>query len=266
GARGLLRGPLRHGRRGLDQPPGRRRGGPERLRKPARSRPRPAGRRFPARGPGGRTRGNVMNGTSQPPGERTTAERLAQVEARLSRLEDYLQLDAGDATAPPPDASRRSEDEFEFRVGQNWFATVGILVLVIGAAFTLSLPYSGLPDAAPSLIGYGVAAALFLLARAWHRAFELVSGNLRGAAMALLYFATLRLCYFGDHHALDAASPPGQALLVLAAAANLALAIHWRSQWLAAIALASAYATALAVGSGWFALVTVTASAGAAVV
>jgi len=207
-----------------------------------------------------------MSGTSQPPGDPTTAERLAQVEARLSRLEDYLQLDAGEASAPSPDASRRREDELEFKVGQNWFAAVGILVLVIGAAFTLSLPYAGMPDAAPSLIGYGVAAALFLLARAWRRTFELVAGNLRGAAMALLYFATLRLCYFGDRHALDAAAPAGQALLVLAAAANLALAIAWRSPWLAAIALASAFATALAVGSGWFALAAITASAAVAVI
>jgi hypothetical protein len=207
-----------------------------------------------------------MNGANQPPPDRTTAERLAQVEARLSRLEDYLQLDAGEGGAPSPEASRRREDELEFKVGQNWFATVGILVLVIGAAFTLSLPYAGLPAAAPSLIGCGAAAGLFLVARAWRRTFELVSGNLRGAAMVLLYFSTLRLCYFGDRHALDPGALPGQALLVSAVAVNMALAIRWKSPWLAAIALATAYATALAVGSAWFVLVSVAASAAVSVI
>ncbi|HMD62205.1 MAG TPA: hypothetical protein VKG78_12270, partial [Opitutaceae bacterium] len=144
-----------------------------------------------------------MNGAGQPPSGETTDERLARAEARLARIEDYLQLDAGpSAVAPSPDAARRKADELELRVGQNWFASLGILVLVIGVAFTLALPYAGLPAAVPSLIGYGAAAALFLLARAWRRTFELVSGNLRGAAMALLYFATLRLCFFGDRHAL----------------------------------------------------------------
>lgn len=177
------------------------------------------------------------------------------MEARLSRLENYLQLDAEAADSPPsPEAVRREEDEFEFKVGQNWFAAVGILVLVVGALFTLSLPYAGLPDAAPSLVGYGAAAALFLLARVWRRNFELVAGNLRGAAMALLYFATLRLCFFGDRHVLSAASAAGQALLVLAVAVNLALAMAWRSPWLSGVALATGYVTALAVGSGWFVL------------
>ena len=208
-----------------------------------------------------------MNEIPKPPADEATAERLARVEERLSRLENYLQLEAGAASSgPTPEAVRRKEDELEFRVGQNWFATVGILVLVIGAVFTLSLPYPGLPVALPSLAGYGTAAAVFLLARAWRRTYELVSGNLRGAAMALLYFATLRLCYFGDRHALDAASAAGQAPLVLAVVLNLALALRWRSPWLAGIALASGYATALAVGSGWFVLIAVTVLASICVV
>ena len=206
-----------------------------------------------------------MSGTSQLPDDRGAAERLARVEARLSRLEEYLNIaPAGPASAPSPEAARRKEDELEFRVGQNWFAAVGILALVIGAAFTLSLPYPGLPDAAPSLLGYGVACALVLLARAGRRSFELVSGNLRGAAMALLTFATLRLCYFGERHALSADSLAGGAALALAASANLALALRWRSPWLCAVALASGCAAALAVGTDGFVLVAVIALAAAA--
>jgi hypothetical protein len=206
-----------------------------------------------------------MNGNDQPPPDESTAERLGRVEARLARLEDYLRLDDG-AAGPKaaPEVVRRKEDELELVVGQSWFAAIGIGVLVLGGAFALSLPYPGLPAAAPSLIGYAGAAGLFILAGAWRRSFELVSGNLRAAAMALLYFATLRLCFFGDRHALDAAAAPGQALLVLAVALNLALALRWRSPWLSGFALATGYVTALAVGSAWFVLFAATALAAVA--
>ena len=207
-----------------------------------------------------------MNGTDQPLPEETTAERLARVEARLSRLEAYLQFDVGAASGPAPAARPgRPEDEFEFEVGQNWFAIVGIVVLVLGAAFTLSLPYAGLPAGLPSLIAYGAAGALFALGRRWRRAFELVAASLRGAAMALLYFASLRLCFFGAQQALSAAGAPGAALLVLTTALNLTLGLRWRSSWLTGLALASGYATTLAVGNSWFLLAGLPILAAAAV-
>jgi hypothetical protein len=196
-----------------------------------------------------------MSETGQTHPEETAAERLARVEARLARVEAYLQLDAAAPSAGPEQAPPRpTDDELEFAVGQRWFANVGILILVIGAIFSLSLPCAGLPAAVPSLIGTGVAAAFFVLARISRRAFEVVSGNLRGAAMALLYFSTLRLCFFGDRHALEASSGAGEALLVLAVAANLALALRWKSPWLTGLALVTGYATALAVGSAGFVL------------
>jgi len=186
-----------------------------------------------------------------------TADRLARMESRLARVEDYLQLGRPAAGDPPPEVAHGRAEAFEFAIGQKVFATVGIVVLVLGAVFTLSRPCAGLPAAAPALIGYGLAAALFLLARAGRRGFPLISGNLRGAAMAMLYFATLRLCFFGGAPALGAAAPPGMALLAAAAAVNLALARRWRSPWLAALALATGSATALAVGTAWFVLASV---------
>ena len=185
------------------------------------------------------------------------------MESRLTRVENYLQLGLPAAGGPTPEVVPSRAEAFEFAIGQKVFATVGIVVLVLGAVFTLSRPCAGLPAAAPALIGYGLAAALFLLARAGRRGFALISGNLRGAAMAMLYFATLRLCFFGGP--LSAAAPPGMALLVAVVAANLALARRWRSPWLAALALATGSATALAVGSAWFVLASVIALSALAV-
>ena len=160
------------------------------------------------------------------------------------------------AVAGPPASpvAAEVEGEFEFEVGQNWFAVAGILALAIGAGFMLSLPYARLPAAVPSLAGLIAAAALFLLARVGQRAFELVASYLRGAGMALLFFATLRLYFFGAQHALDTGSLAGRALLTVVAALNLALAWRRQSPWLVGLALVLAYATVIAIGSPGFVL------------
>ncbi len=197
---------------------------------------------------------------SQPNAE---ADRLVRLEERIARIERQLGLarevampiapePVQVAVAPAPDGA---DEDLEFEVGQNWFAVAGILALAIGAAFMLSLPYARLPAAVPSLIGVVVAAGLFWLAHAWQRAFELVASYLRGAGMALLYFATLRLYFFGAQHALSTESFIGRALLVLVVALNLAIAWRRGSPWLTGLALLTGYVTAIAIGSAWFVLV-----------
>ncbi len=186
--------------------------------------------------------------------------RIAELEARLAQLE--ARLDRG--IVPPRETvpavletatvATRAEDELEFEVGQNWFARVGIVVLTLGAGFTVSLPYAGLPAGVPSLLGFALAAGLFALARIWRQSFELVSGYLRGVAMALLYFATLRLYFFGPQHLLSTAIWSGRAPLVLAVAINLVLAWRRRSPWLVGLALATGSVTAIAIGSAGFVL------------
>ena len=104
-----------------------------------------------------------MNGSDQPsPGE-TQEQRLARLEARLARVEEYLQIGTGAShEAPVPVSGARGGEEFEFAVGQRWFANVGILALVLGTLFTLSLPYSGLSPFLPPVLGYAAAAAFVL--------------------------------------------------------------------------------------------------------
>ena len=181
---------------------------------------------------------------SDPAALASTVERL---EARLARIEAYLRLN--EPVVATNTAARNTEEDLEFKIGQEWFARVGIAALAIGIVFTLSLPYPNLPPVVPSLIGYGLVAVLFALVAFCPRPFELVSRHLRATAMALGYFASLRLCFFGERHALSADSAAGGLILTVAAAANLALAWRRGSPWLFGLALFTGYATALAVGS-----------------
>ena len=205
-----------------------------------------------------------------PPDPGAQADNMRRLEARVARIEAYLRLgEPAKAAAAAPPAADKPDEDLEFRIGQEWFAKVGIAALGVGVAFTLCLPYPGLPPAAPSLFGYALAAGLFALARFCPRPFEPVSAPLRATAMALLYLASLRLCYFGERHALGADSPAGWLLLTLTAGANLAIALRRKSTWLIGLALFTGYATAVAVGSpeagmGLIALFSIAAVAAAA--
>lgn len=206
-----------------------------------------------------------------PPDRGAPAEDLRRLAARVARIEAYLRLDeaARAAAAPRPEAAAKAEEDLEFKIGQEWFAWVGIAALGIGVAFTLSLPYPALPSAAPSLFGYALAGALLAYAGFGRRQAGLVSGPLRATALALFYFASLRLCFFGDRHAIGADSAAGGLLLTATAAASVAAALRRKSPGLLGLALLTGYATSLAVGSaglamGLIALFSVAAAASAA--
>jgi hypothetical protein len=205
------------------------------------------------------------------------AETLLGLERRLARLEAHLALPALESVASPPAlesvappsaplstgapeasspvARPAADGELEFVVGQNWLASVGILVLTCGVGFALLLPLAGLPPVAPSLAGGVLAAALLLLARRWRTSFELVAGYFRGAGMALLYFSTLRLFFFGATQALDIGSVFGRLLLAGVVIANLAVALRQRSVALLGLAILTGLVTAVAVGSPYFVFV-----------
>ncbi len=201
-----------------------------------------------------------MNASHPSTSENDAVRRLARLEARVAQLEARAGLPADTeptatsrAVAEPP-SSVPSGDDLELKVGQDWFARIGIGVLALGAGFTLSLPYASLPAALPSLTGLGLAAGLFAVAWGWRDSFELVASYLRGVAMALLYFAILRLYFFSPRPLLTTGTFAGQAVLVFAVAINLIIAWRRRSPWLLALALLTGCLTAIAVGSTGFVL------------
>lgn len=161
--------------------------------------------------------------------------------------------EAADQGAPRPQGQGK-EGELEYEVGQNWFARVGILVLAIGGVLLLLQPYAELPAAAPAVTGYIVALVLFGVARLEQKHFELVANYIRGAAMALLWFATVRLIYFGAEHALTHDSPMAAGVFAVVVALNVAIALRRSSPRLFTIALATGYGSAIAVGEAWFVL------------
>ncbi len=205
------------------------------------------------------------------------AASLARLERRLNRLEQAMSLPPleDESVAPPaaiaatPEpvapvaapAAPVEEEELEYVVGQNWFAAVGIVVLTCGIAFALSLPLASLPAALPALLGYLVTGGMFFAAHRWQASFELVALCLRGAAMGLLYFSTLRLYFFGPAPVLDIASPASRAVLLLAVAVNVYVALRQASAALVVLALLTGYFTAVVANAPWWLFVLLVALA-----
>jgi hypothetical protein len=210
------------------------------------------------------------------PSDDVSASRLAALERRLARLEAHLGLETGlpaeekspAAGIPAPAesaapvsfptpvaaATAATADDLEFQVGQNAFARIGIVVLALGAGFTLSLPLPGLPAIGPALIGYALAAGFLLLARFRRDALASLAGEFSGVAMLLLFFATLRLHFFSSRPTLDFHTVGGQSVLVLALAANVGIAWRPRNAWLLGLALVIGGLGPLAVGTPDFVL------------
>lgn len=189
-------------------------------------------------------------------------EVLARLERRLTNVEVVLGLheapEEQGSSNPSPLGLGGEEGELEFAVGQNLFAKVGIFVLAIGAGLTLSLPWQGVSPIVPSAAGWLLAGVLFLLARWLEKSLPLISRHFRGAAMALLFFATLRLCYFGEEKVLAPSSVAAAGALTLAVVINLVIGWWRKSVLLIGLAMLTGYAAALAVGVPWYVLGMVT--------
>ncbi len=214
-------------------------------------------------------RASQPNAMSEPDQQREVAtmeQTLARLEQRLARVEVMLGL--AEVPARPPAAQTHaatrlataaSVGELEVAVGQNLFANIGIGVLAIACALVLSLPWHALPQFIPSLVGWLLAGSLFLLAHGLRDTLPLIARQCRGIAMALGFFATLRLCYFGSPSLLVQGSATAAACLTLAVAVNLAIGWRRKSVLLTGLAMFSGYAAALAVGTPWFVFTMITA-------
>lgn len=131
---------------------------------------------------------------------------LHALEARIAAIEAHLGVTPEEiALETPADkaaSSPQDEEAIEMQIGENWFAKMGILVLVLGMVFLLTFPYRGLPPALPSLAGYLIAGGIIWLAARWRQSHAYISGYLVGGGIALLFFATLRLSFFAEVPAL----------------------------------------------------------------
>ncbi|VAX27992.1 hypothetical protein MNBD_IGNAVI01-94 [hydrothermal vent metagenome] len=135
---------------------------------------------------------------------RQILDNLSNLNSRISRIESFLNL-SGDEniTVEPHKKTEEEKQSLEFEIGQFWFAKAGIVVLALGIALILTLPFRTLPQFMPSLFGYIISIVLFGFSRLWKNSLNLISRYLFASAFLLLFFSTLRLHYWSNPSVID---------------------------------------------------------------
>ncbi len=203
-----------------------------------------------------------MSTQSLPPDEGELLKQLKLIEERVARLETHVGLARGAEPEKDGAASKEgaedSQESLEFQLGQNWFAKAGIVILLLGVAFLLTIPFPNLPAAVPSLAGYLLAGLVLMVSGRWRGSYQQISRYLRAGGLLLLYFTTLRLAHFSLRPAVT--NPTIEvALLLVVVAINLTVAVRKLSPHLAGIGLVLGFFTALAGEAPYSTFATITA-------
>jgi uncharacterized membrane protein len=190
--------------------------------------------------------------------EREILVRLREIEERLARIEEHLEIapTTGEHNGTTTETEEETEEKLEIQLGQNWFAKVGIVVLTLGIVFLLTFPYHNLPPILPSLFGYILAGAIVTLSRFWRNIFQQISRYLLGGGLFLMYFSTFRLAHFTTEPIVTNREIE-VSLLLLIVAVNLVVAARRESPYLAGLNLVLGYFTALVGGNAEFVFTTV---------
>jgi len=187
-------------------------------------------------------------------------QRLENLEKRISQIESHLQIEE-----PLEPLSLESTEEIieeekeslEFRVGEFWFAKVGIIILAVAIIFSLTLPYKNFSPVIPSLIGYLIVGLIFGVSHYIKKSFEFVSRYLFEGGLLLLYFSTYRLYFFSPVPAISSISIE-LALLLIVVCINLFISLRRNSVYLTALNVTLGYITAITSGNAYFIFAVVT--------
>lgn len=172
---------------------------------------------------------------------------IHDLDKRIALIESRLNLPTGQEVVLPDKTSQPSfstNDALEFKIGQFWFAKIGIVVLAIGIVLALTFQYKNLPSFLPSVIGYFFVVCLFLFSRLLSHSFLFISRYLFGGGLLLFYFSTLRLHFFSPNPVLvNRTIITG--LLLAVVLINLLISLRRKSVYLCGLTLTLGYITAL---------------------
>ncbi|MFZ0453156.1 MAG: hypothetical protein WAM24_05345 [Ignavibacteriaceae bacterium] len=191
---------------------------------------------------------------------------LINLDERISSIESRLQILPAEETYPVKKEIKElaksidtldREDNLEYRIGQFWFAKVGIVVLIIGLAFLLTLPYENSPSVFPVVLGYFFSAVLIVLSKYFRKNFPHISGFILGGGFVLSYFSTLRLYYFNSTPYIRNLNLE-VILLIIISGLTLYYSVKKRSVYLTAVCLTLGYLTALVSDQPYFIFIMLT--------
>jgi len=177
-------------------------------------------------------------------------QHLKSIESRISQIETYLDLPSvktEEDVEPEIIIQKKkteTDEELEFRIGQMWFAKLGIFVFLIGWLIANTLPYEGINQLFPVIAGLVVGLSTIFTATFVKNKFPHISGWILGSGFAIIYIAFLRLHFFSPEPVVMNLIP----ILVLIYIVSIALVfsgIKWNSPYITAFGFSLGYLSAL---------------------
>ena len=177
-------------------------------------------------------------------------QHLQSIESRISKIEDYLDLHPAPTEEVVEEAEiikkkkSESDEELEFRIGQFWFAKLGIFAFLIGWLIANTLPFETLHPIIPVIIGLAAGLVTIVSAISLRNKFPHLTGWILGSGFAIMYIAVLRMHYFSPSPLISQIVP----VIIIAYIVSVALiltGINWKSPYITAFGFTTVYLSAL---------------------
>jgi hypothetical protein len=190
-------------------------------------------------------------------------QHLKAIESRISQIENYLDLHPSQAEEVVEEEEvikkkkSESDEELEFRIGQFWFAKLGIFAFLVGWLIANTLPFESLHPIIPVIIGLAAGLVTIVSAISLKNKFPHLSGWVLGSGFAILYIAALRTHYFSPSPVIAGIVP----VLIIAYIVSLNLilsGINWKSPYITAFGFSIVYLSALLSDSSVVIFITIT--------
>ena len=147
------------------------------------------------------------------------------------------------APAPPGTADQKTARDWEWLLGGNWLARIGILALIFGVGFFLRLAFDNdwIGETGRVVLGFAAGVLLLVGGEFWSRRYPAWSQAVTGGGVAILY-----LSVFAGYVLYGLFDPvPALGLASLVTAAAVGLSIRHESRAVAVLALLGGFATPL---------------------
>ena len=181
-------------------------------------------------------------------------ERLKEFDSRLHEIERHLSIQNYARTSEEEKESParpirtiesiEKDDVLEYRIGQFWFAKIGILAFVVGIMFVLTLPHEDLPRFLPAAAGIVLSLCFLFIPKIFKSLLPQLSGYIVGGGLVLLFFTALRIHFLEKDPLIESA---GTALIFLNAVfiVSLYISLKRESVYLTNLSIILGYLTAI---------------------
>lgn len=177
-------------------------------------------------------------------------QHLKSIEARISKIEAHIDLQPSESEEYPeeetiiPKRKPETDEELEFRIGQYWFAKLGIFVFLVGWLIANTLHFDDLNQVIPVAVGFITGLAVISTAFFIRNKFPHLSGWVLGSGFVIIYLAVIRMHFF-SLSPLVTNIIPILIMLYLVSVITIVTGIKWKSPYLTSLGISAALLSVL---------------------